>query len=371
MKYHTKINMRFVHIADLHFDIPFRTLSSVENLPDSRRLEQREALRKVIEYIKENEIEYLFIAGDLYEHKYIRQTNIEYINNLFKQVPNTRIFIAPGNHDPYIVNSYYAKYPWNENVHIFDGKWSKVELKECDIYGVGFEDFYCEKSLINNIEVSNKEKINVLVTHGSLDQSQCAEFNYNPIKSNDIKELQFDYVALGHIHKNNVTENGRIIYPGSLISFGFDELGKHGMVVGELTKEKIKLEFKEIDNREFKEEYLQVDNLFSQEDLVEAINDIKTEANDLYKIILTGNRNIIIDLNTIKKIISNKNILKIKDYTKLKYNLEEIANDFDLKGIFTKLMSEKLDNADEHEKEVIERAIEIGLEVFENNEENK
>ena len=33
--------MRFVHIADMHFDIPFTSLNAVENLGEKRRIEQR------------------------------------------------------------------------------------------------------------------------------------------------------------------------------------------------------------------------------------------------------------------------------------------------------------------------------------------
>ena len=46
--------MKFVHIADMHFDSPFVNLSDKENLGDLRRLEQRKVFKKVIEYIKEN-----------------------------------------------------------------------------------------------------------------------------------------------------------------------------------------------------------------------------------------------------------------------------------------------------------------------------
>ena len=46
-------------------------------LGNIRRLEQRKAFKKMIEYIKENEIEYLLIAGDLYENEYIRKSTIE------------------------------------------------------------------------------------------------------------------------------------------------------------------------------------------------------------------------------------------------------------------------------------------------------
>lgn len=53
--------MKFVHIADMHFDAPFTTLAKNE-LGNRRRLEGRQAFRDVIQYIKENNIGYLFIA---------------------------------------------------------------------------------------------------------------------------------------------------------------------------------------------------------------------------------------------------------------------------------------------------------------------
>ena len=118
--------MKFVHIADTHFDMPFRVLSDRANLGEIRRLDQRKAFKKMIEYIKQNEIPYLFIAGDLYDHNYIRESTIEYINNLFKEIPQTKIFITPGNHDPYLKNSYYETYKWNTNVRIFKQQIEKV-----------------------------------------------------------------------------------------------------------------------------------------------------------------------------------------------------------------------------------------------------
>ena len=63
--------MKFVHIADMHFDRPFVNLSDKNILGDLRRLEQRKVLKKIIDYIKENKIEYLFISGDLYENQYV------------------------------------------------------------------------------------------------------------------------------------------------------------------------------------------------------------------------------------------------------------------------------------------------------------
>ena len=101
--------MKFVHIADVHLDMPFTVLSK-NGLAEERRLDQRKIFNKMINYIKENNIDYLFIAGDLYENEYVRKSTIEYINNCFKEIPNTMVYITPGNHDPYLNNSYYNKY---------------------------------------------------------------------------------------------------------------------------------------------------------------------------------------------------------------------------------------------------------------------
>lgn len=112
--------MKFIHIADMHFDVPFTSLNSREGLGEKRRLEQRKAFKKVIDYIKANNIEYLFIAGDLYEHEYVRISTIDYISKLFNEIPDTKIFITPGNHDPYIKDCYYDTYNFGENVYILE-----------------------------------------------------------------------------------------------------------------------------------------------------------------------------------------------------------------------------------------------------------
>ena len=356
--------MKFVHIADMHFDSPFVNLADKENLGELRRLEQRKIFKKVIDYIKENNIEYLFISGDLYENNYIKKTTIEYINNLFKQIPNTKIFISPGNHDPYIQNSYYNKFIWNENVKIFKNKIEKIETEEANVYGYGFDDFYCTDCGIENLEPDNKNKLNILVIHGTLNGASIEEKQYNSIKEDLLQEKGFDYVALGHIHKlyYNSYENQRIVYPGSTTALGFDEIGKHGMIVGELNKENIQLEFIPVDQTEFKIENIDVTGIISKEELIEKLNEIKFDENNLIEIYLIGKRNFEIDVYEIYKLISNEKIIKIKNKTKINYDLEKISQENTLRGIFVKKMLEKLDLVDsEEEKELLEKSIEIGL----------
>ena len=361
--------MKFIHIADMHFDSPFVNLSDKEILGDLRRLEQRKALKKVIKYIKENNIEYLFIAGDLYEQKYIKRSTIEYINNLFKEIPETKIFISPGNHDPYLKNSYYNKYNWNNNVKIFNSKIEKIETEQANIYGYGFDDFYCKNSGIENLEIDDKNKLNILIIHGSLDGGTIEDNEYNPLSKKMLKEKGFDYVALGHIHKldYNNEENQNIVYPGSTVSLGFDELGEHGMIVGDVEKEKIKLEFIPLDEMQFKLHEVDVTEIISKEELIEKINGLNFDENNLVEIILVGKRNFEINIYELYKLILNNKIIKIKNKTKINYDLNKLANENTLKGLFSKEMLEKLNNENltADEKEILEKAIEIGMDALE------
>ena len=235
--------MKFVHFADMHFDAPFTSLNQKEGLGEKRRLEQRNILKKIIDYIKENRVEYLFIPGDLYEHEYAKKSSIEYIIDLFSEIPNTKIFIAPGNHDPYIKESFYDKYNFGENVYIFHkSNLEKYEDKNVTIYGMAFTEFYMNESPLENMQIEDKNKLNILVAHLDLNGSRDKEgFSYNPILESKLSKIGFDYIACGHVHKNNIENNKtKIYYPGSTISLGFDELGEHGMIVRRCFKRKLK-----------------------------------------------------------------------------------------------------------------------------------
>lgn len=172
--------------------------------------------------------------------------------------------------------------------------------------------------------------------------------------------MGFDYIALGHIHKPY--HQLPIAYPGSTISLGFDELGSHGMLVGNIDNtKKLELTFIPMDPKEFKEEEIVVNDILSKEELIETIHQKDWNENYYYKIILTGKRNFEIEPLQIIKYITQQNIIKIKDNTTLKQDLEKLANENSLRGIFVKNLLAK---QTEENKEKIQKAIEIGLEAM-------
>ena len=197
--------------------------------------------------------------------------------------------------------------------------------------------------------------------HGTQDGASIEEKQYNSFRTKDIEEKCFDYVATGHIHKLNYIDT-KIVYPGSTVSLGFDELGKHGMIAGELKKDNLKLEFIPVDEREFVIKNIDITEIYSKEELIEKLNDMNIQENELVEVYLIRKRNFEIDVLDIYKLISNEKIIKIKNKTKINYDLEKIAQENTLRGIFVKKMLEKMNLIEsEDEKNILEKSIEIGL----------
>ena len=85
---------------------------------------------------------------------------------------------------------------------------------------------------------------------------------------------------------------------------------------------------------------------------------------DYYEICLVGNKNFEIDMYNLKKMINQKNIIKIKDLSKMSYDIEAISKENTLKGLFVKELLNQMEENPENKK-IIEQALEIGLEILE------
>ena len=78
-----------------------------------------------------------------------------------------------------------------------------------------------------------------------------------------------------------------------------------------------------------------------KKEIIEKIKNVKTDKKRNYKIILEGYKNIEIDLNKIQKMVLSENILKVKDFSKAKYDIKELANQNNLKGVFINRILQK------------------------------
>lgn len=139
------------------------------------------------------------------------------------------------------------------------------------------------------------------------------------------------------------------------------------MIVGDITKDNLELEFVPLDEEKFKEIEMDITDILSKEELIEKINQLEIANNEYIKIILVGNRNFEINKYELLKYVENERIIKIKNKTKIAYDLAKMSNETTLKGLFAKEMLERMGQPEitEEEEEIIEKAIEIGLEALE------
>lgn len=330
--------MDFIHIADLHLD--GKTKNVGEN-SGKRRHQILDAFVRLIDYIRNKKIKYLFIAGDLYEHKYIKDSTIEILIKLFKSIKDTKIFIAPGNHDPYIKDSVYDRFKFPENVYIFKNMES-IETEDANIQGFGFTDFYPPKNVnFGNIKPINNGKKNILIVHTDI---YSKKYEYDK----EISKLllkKFDYIAMGHIHKGNFKKDSNAIYPGSFVELSFKAAsdGYTGAIYGSFEKGILRKEILTFDDIKYIEYNVDISLERSISSLLITMNNLKFEDNKIVRIVLTGEKTFAIDKKFLLDNIRNKNIIQIVDNTKLKIDVKKYKEEISLRGIYIKKSYELMD----------------------------
>jgi DNA repair exonuclease SbcCD nuclease subunit len=198
--------------------------------------ERWEALQKIIEAGKKENIDILVISGDLFD----REVNAEELRGkirwLFSDV-EFEILIIPGNHDREVFKSglYFGE------VHIFRDLYQPFEYENLKIWGFPFEPLEVEKIIYKLRSLGrylDKDKINILLYHGELidvsfsrnDFGEEGEERYMPVKLSYFKDLKIDYVLSGHFHSKfniwNLENGGYFVYPGSPVSITKKDKGK-------------------------------------------------------------------------------------------------------------------------------------------------
>ncbi|OPZ93071.1 MAG: putative metallophosphoesterase YhaO [Firmicutes bacterium ADurb.Bin419] len=367
--------IKFVHFSDLHLDSPFTSIGPDYERINRRRQDLLDAFDRIINIVKGEKADLLLISGDLYEHFYVKKSTITHINKRFGEIDCTKVFIVPGNHDPYINNSYYKNFRWNSNVYILSEERAKVELEDMNlcIYGLGFEDFYKDASLSDELKDINSERVNMLLVHGTVDMNFTRKA-YNLLSSEDLSKLNMDYIALGHFHNRigNLGQKGVIYNPGSPEPLGFDEEGEHGVYIGTISKELLDLEYRKVNLKDYRSEVINIEDVENDEQVAKKIRLCLGEGtldNTLVSIILKGytNEQYRPDKSKIKQLIGEDVFyFEVEDRTIPSYNYEELKNEPGLKGLYVRKLLNMADRAKtEKEKYLLMKSLYYGIEAIE------
>lgn len=312
--------LTFYHISDLHLGLRLKNKNMPSKIREERRASLWETFNKVILSAKQNNIDYIFITGDLFEDEYFTIGDIERVKNSFLQVSDIRIIISAGNHDYIHENSLYNRITWPKNVYIFGNeKIERLDFKDhnLSIYGYSWPSKEIkEDKIINENFIDYGLDRKILLLHGDLYDKQS---RYLPLNKEKLLSLDLDYIGLGHIHKPYIYKN--IAYPGCLEPTNFNEIGERGFIYGCLD-ERLYLDFISYSKRKFIDRDLRIKSTDSYLDIINHIDRMDNKNLNFYRINLNGYINSNINLDDL--------IYDIKDmffYVEIKNNL---ILDFDI-----------------------------------------
>ena len=364
--------IKILHCADLHFDTPFKELT--KEISQNSKEELLQVFKNIIDLTINEKVQVLLIAGDVFDNLTVNKNTLFFISNQLKRIENVRVFISPGNHDPYNEKSFYKMINWPDNVYIFKGKMQSKEIEELNlvVWGAGFNNNYEHEGLINEINI-DKSKINIMVIHGEV-ESGNSKNEYNPIYLRDIEKTGIEYVALGHRHKfSGILKSGNTnyAYSGCPQGRGFDEEGERGIIIGDIYNGGVSLNFKSICKRKYITREVQIDDINTYDELISKILSLGNEEElkrNFYKIILKGKvkehftlkENILME-----KVKDNFYYIKFIDKTIIGMNINELSMDFSIRGRFvTKIIRMIQKSNDEEEKNILQNALKLGMQCL-------
>lgn len=227
-------SIRFIHAADLHLDSPFKGMTE---LPKERLKELREstfnAFDRLIMYALKEQPDFIVIAGDVYdgEDRSLRaqQRFHEGMEKLNKAgIP---VFLCHGNHDH--LGGRWVRFEMPSNVRTFSSEVTKehLHIRGQDVFLVGFSypERHVTASMIDTYPIAERhDAIHIGLLHGSI-AGDSTHAVYAPFTKEQLLGKQYDYWALGHIHKRQfIHEDPYIVYPGNLQSRHRNERGIKG-----------------------------------------------------------------------------------------------------------------------------------------------
>ncbi|EMC9923031.1 exonuclease SbcCD subunit D [Vibrio parahaemolyticus] len=254
--------MKFIHTSDWHLGRQFHNVSLLED--------QLAVLEQLIQYIENNPVDAVIVAGDVYDRSVPPTIAIELLNRVVKRICgelNTPMILISGNHDGAERLGFGSEQMKRSGLHIisnFEDMLTPVVIEtkaagHVAFYGMPYNDpeqvRYVYKEPVSTHDEAHKllaEKIteqfqsehrNILISHCFVDGAIESE-SERPLSiggSDRVSHehfLNFDYVALGHLHQPQKKGEEYIRYSGSLMKYSFGEQNqKKGFTLVEIGKD--------------------------------------------------------------------------------------------------------------------------------------
>lgn len=358
--------IRFLHCADLHLDSPFSGLDAMQS--EARREEQRELFRALICHAKNRRVDFLLIAGDLFDSGFTSSSTIKFVADMLSTL-DCPVIISPGNHDPFVEGGLYsAAFP--ENVKIFTSeKLSSFYFSKNNvcIHGYAFTSERHEEGPLDGGMTVDPTKINILCAHADLDAPLSS---YAPMTGSQLAASGFDYAALGHVHnapKPMTFGKTLVSYSGCLEGRSFDELDFGGAMEVTVDGNRVTSEKIRIAKHRYMVETIDITGAEKDSDVIDrirqriAVSGYREET--ALRVVLTGviSPEFTPSFEFIKGEIKDLYRLNIKDNTTPILDLAELERDLSIRGEYYRELVSKMRSADEQERKIAAEALRIGL----------
>ena len=242
------IFLRILHTADWHLGKVVNDFSMLE--------EQRNLLYQMIETIQTLDLDAVIIAGDLYDRALPPKEAVSLADEILTYLSDTLkipILLIAGNHDSNERLEYGARLFTQNNLFIagtLKEETQKVRINGVNFYLLPFADPAYVREMTQNKDIRSMEdvaryqiaainkdlnptEVNVLIAHGyvingTADSVEASD-SERPLTIGTAEYIpvslleDFDYVALGHLHKPQKVKESHIRYSGSLLKYSKSE----------------------------------------------------------------------------------------------------------------------------------------------------
>lgn len=239
------LGFRFVHIADVHLESPFRGRDAAMR----RKLRDAvcEAFSRAVQLAIDGHADAFLIAGDLFDSERLSFSAERYLMEALRRLQAARITVcyARGNHDA-AGSTMSQPLAWPSNVEQFDSDTPRT----VDIYrdgmlvgrvtGIGHVSPVESRNLVARFPaVADADVPHVGLVHAQVVGAEGAEAHqrYAPAALTDFQGRGYAYWALGHVHqRQQVLDNPDVWYPGNLQGRHPNETGPKGALWVEVSR---------------------------------------------------------------------------------------------------------------------------------------
>lgn len=236
---------RILHVADVHLDAAF--VGADAAIGRQRREQLRTAFERALRIARDQRVDAVCIAGDLYEDGRAGSDRTAYLRRVLGDLAPIRVFLSPGNHDPFTGASIYQRMaPLPDNVFIFSRRrFTSVPLADdITLWGFAHEHKLDRDPAIGDF-VCTGPGTHLLLFHGSdRDHMPPEKEAVAPFSGIDIERAGAQHAMLGHFH--GLMQGPRHAYPGSLEPLNPAQSGRHTASLVTIADGRVGIEFLDI-----------------------------------------------------------------------------------------------------------------------------